>query len=255
MKVGFSRAGRMLSAGGKECPGGGPLLPEIIAYAAQGSLHARGKSLGVRGVFNLARGLLASRMQLNASYGEPTMTLNTASIYALSNGTAAAAGNDNTKTKSGTYESSLHGEGTFSKTMEEVNGLKTIDKTITLGNGKTRSIETTIITNEDGSKTISHTKNGKTTTTTESETTNADGTISISKEKTKADGSVIEISGTKSSVKGETDSHIVRTNADGQTETLDRQMIKDGHTKTYTTTGTGYDGSEIDKESTWTTLV
>jgi hypothetical protein len=217
-------------------------------------MRAGGNIPSVRGVFVLARSLLASLLQLNASSEDRTMTLNTAGIHALSSG-GAVPGNDNSKTKTGTFDNAIHGEGTFSKTMQEVNGEKTVDKTITFANGKTRSVEKTIVTNDDGSKTVTRTgKNGKTSTTTETATANADGTFTISKEKTLADGSVVEISGTKSSMNGETDMHVVRTNADGQTETLDRQMIKDGHTKTYTTTGTGYDGNPIYKESSWTTM-
>jgi hypothetical protein len=186
-------------------------------------------------------------LQLNASHEERTMTLSTAGatagIYALTSG-GAVPGNDNNKTKTGTFDSMLHGEGTFAKTIQDVDGEKVVDKTITFAN------------NDDGSKSVTRVgKNGKTTTTTESETSNADGSVTISKEKTKADGSVIEISGTKTSANGETDTQIVRTNADGQTETLDHQVIKDGHTRTRTTTGTGYNGNPVYKESTWTTMV
>ena len=181
------------------------------------------------------------------------MTLNTASIHAMTANTAAA--NDTSKTKTGTFDSALHGEGTFAKTMQEVNGEKTIDRTITFANGKTKSIEKTIVVNADGSKTITRTgNNGKTTTIQESSTPGADGTMTISKQKTNADGSVVQITGTKSSVNGETDMHVVRTNASGQTETLDRETIKDGHTRTHTTTGTGYDGNPVYRESSWTTM-
>lgn len=182
------------------------------------------------------------------------MTLSTASIFAMSSGNVAA-GNDTTRTKTGTFDNALHGEGTFARTMQDVNGEKTVDRTITYANGKTKSVEKTIVVNEDGSKTITKTgKNGKTSTIQETDTANTDGTFTVSKQKTNADGSVVQISGTKSSMNGETDMHIVRTNADGQTETLDRQSIKDGHTKTHTTTGTSYDGNPVYRESSWTTL-
>ena len=181
------------------------------------------------------------------------MTLNTATIQAMTANTVAA--NDTSKTKTGTFDNALHGEGTFAKTMQEVNGEKIVDLTVTFANGKTKSVEKTIVVNEDGSKTITRTgKNGKTTTVQESETPSADGTLTISKTKTNADGSVTQISGTKSSINGETDMHIVRTNADGQTETLDRQTLRDGHTRTHTTTGTGYDGNPVYRESSWTTM-
>jgi len=182
------------------------------------------------------------------------MTLHTASIFAMTASNPAATG-DTSKTKTGTFDSTLHGEGTFAKTMEDVNGEKVVDKTITFANGKTKTVEKSIVVNEDGSKTITRTgNNGKTTTIQESSSPSTDGTFTISKEKTNADGSVVEISGTKSSVNGETDMHVVRTNAAGQTETLDRQTIKDGHTRTHTTTGNGYDGNPVYRHSSWTTM-
>ena len=182
------------------------------------------------------------------------MTLSTVSIFPMNSG-SAVPGNDNTKTKTGTFDDMIHGQGTFTKTVQDVNGEKVVDRTVTYANGKTKSVEKTIVVNDDGSKTVTRTgKNGKTSTVQEIETANTDGSFTISKEKTKADGSVIEVSGTKTSMNGETDKQIVRTNADGQTETLDRQTIKDGHTKTHTLTGTGYDGHPIYDESTWTTM-
>jgi hypothetical protein len=171
------------------------------------------------------------------------MTLSTASISAMNN-TFAAANNDSQKTKSGTFDSMLHGEGSFAKTMQDVNGLKTVDRTITYADGTTKTTERAITINADGSKT---------STVEEAMVSNADGSSSVTKVKTKADGSVIQSTATKGSMNGETDTHIVRTNADGQTETLDRTSIKDGHTKSHTTTGTGYDGNPIYNESTWTT--
>jgi hypothetical protein len=44
------------------------------------------------------------------------------------------------------------------------------------------------------------------------------------------------------------------TNADGQTETLNTQTVKNGDSVTHTRTGTGYDGQDIYNESTWTTF-
>lgn len=181
------------------------------------------------------------------------MTLSSASISAMNNN-FAVANNDNDKTKSGTFDSLLHGEGTFDKMVQDVNGQKTVDKTITYADGTTKTTERTITINDDGSKTITKTgKNGKTTTVQEAAITNTDGSTTVTKQKTLADGSVIQTTISKDSMNGETDAHIVRTNADGQTETLDRTSIKDGHTRTRTTTGTGYDGNPIYNESTWTT--
>src|ERR1700743_1318123 len=71
----------------------------------------------------------------------------------------------NSKTGSGTVTDLNNGVGSFSRTMEEVNGQKTIDKTVTFANGKTKSTERTVTVNADGSKTISKTNaNGKTST-------------------------------------------------------------------------------------------
>lgn len=181
------------------------------------------------------------------------MTLSTASIFAMNTG-IAATNSDGQKTKSGTFDSMLHGEGSFAKTMQKVNGEKTVDRTITYADGTTKTTERAITINADGSKTITKTgKNGKTSTVQEATVSNSDGSTSVSKMKTKADGSVIQTTATKGSMNGETDTHIVRTNADGQTETLDRTTVKDGHTKSHTVTGTGYDGNPIYNESTWTT--
>jgi hypothetical protein len=182
-----------------------------------------------------------------------TMTLSTASLFALNQNAYAA--NANEKAKSGTVSDMKHGDGTFEKTMSEINGQRTCDKTITYADGTTKTKERVVTINEDGSKSITKVgKNGKTSSVNESFIQNADGSVTINKEKTAANGEVVEISGTRSKVNGETDVHIVRTNAEGQTATIDRQTTKDGHTKTHIKSGTGYDGQAIYDESNWTVL-
>jgi hypothetical protein len=204
------------------------------------------------GNFGLARRLLMICRNLVPSTRVTTMTLSTASLYALNN--QAFAANANEKTKSGTF-TDMHGEGTFEKTMSDVNGQKTVDKTITYSDGTTKTKERIITLNDDGSKTITKVgKNGKTSTITESFTKNEDGSVTINKEKTCADGSVVDTVETVNKANGEKDMHIVRTNAEGQTETLDRQIVHNGATTTHTTTGTGYDGQAIYNESQWTVL-
>lgn len=179
------------------------------------------------------------------------MTISTASLYALNNHAMVANG-ANEKSKCGTF-SDENGDGTFEKTMSEVNGQRTIDKTVTYVDGTTMTKERVVTINDDGSKSISKVgKNGKTSTITESFVHNDDGSTTISKEKVGANGKVVEISGTMTKVNGETDVHLVRTNAKGETETLDRQTIKEGHTKTHIMNGTGYDGQAIHNESEWT---
>lgn len=182
------------------------------------------------------------------------MTINSASLFALTGGTAQPQGHDSAKT--GTVSSMLHGDGTFAMTLDIVNGQKTIDKIVTYADGTQKVSERVITVNEDGSKTITKTgKNGKTTTIHESQVKNDDGTITISKEVTNAKGEVTEITGTVSKSHGETDKTFTCVNADGQTETINRQTIHDGNVTTHIKSGTGYAGNPIYNESTWTTFV
>jgi hypothetical protein len=160
------------------------------------------------------------------------------------------------KTINGAVTSSQNGAGTFSKMMEEVNGQKVVDKTVTFANGKTRSTEKAITINDDGSKTIAKTgNNGKTSTIQETFVPSATGGTSFTKEKTGANGNVTEISGTKTqNADGSMDAQITRTNAAGQTETLDRATTKSDGYRSTTTTGTGYTGNPIHHETSWRDL-
>jgi hypothetical protein len=199
------------------------------------------------------------------------MTMTSSSIFALNNHhivppptnyagpvTASNGSQDNnSKTVNGTVDSMLNGFGTFSKTMEEVNGQKTIDKTVQFANGTSKSIEKTITINDDGSKTITKTgKNGKTSTIQESVVSNSDGSHTVTKEKTKANGATVEsVSTTTGSAKAGTIEHLItRTNAQGQTETLDRAVSKTDGSRSVVTTGTAYNGNPIYNETTWNTL-
>lgn len=180
------------------------------------------------------------------------MTMSSASLFALNHNYAAT---DTSGSKSGTVSSTKHGDGTFETTFNEVNGLKTIDKTVTYADGTQKTIERTVTVNADGSKTITKTgKDGKTTTVNEMKTKNDDGTFSIAKEVTHANGKVTEVSGTISKVNGETDKTLTCTNSKGQTETVSHTTLHDGNVTTHITSGTNYYGEAIYNESTWTTL-
>lgn len=180
------------------------------------------------------------------------MTISPTSLFAM---TSSVAPGDSADTKTGNVTDSKDGNGTFVTMLSNIDGHKTIDKTVTYADGTTKSTERVVTINSDGSKTISRTdKNGQTSTIQETKTKNDDGTISISKEITNSDGSLTEVAETVTKTDGEVDRSITLTNAAGQTETLDRQMVQDGSTTTYTTTGTGYDGHQIDRTSTWTVL-
>lgn len=185
------------------------------------------------------------------------MTLHTASLFALtSNAGSAQPTHGLSGTKTGTVNSSKHGDGTFARTFEEVNGQKTIDKTVTYADGTQKSKELVVTTNDDGSKTITRTnKNGKVTTIHEMMVDNGDGTFSLTKDITNAKGETTNISGTITHSHGEIDRSLTCTNSDGQVETLDRQTVKNGDVVTHTTTGTDYYGNAVDHESTWTTFV
>jgi hypothetical protein len=221
-------------------------------------------------IFELARPLLVLQRNLAPFDEGPTMTMHAANLSTISPTPIAQSGNprptgtgssidnaDDQKTKAGSIDSSKNGTGTFSKMMEEVNGQKTVDKTVTFASGKTKSIEKTITINDDGSKTISKTGNhGKTSTIQESSTQNASGATVTTKEKTAANGDTTEVSGTKTTnADGSIDYQITRTNASGQTATLDRETTKSNGYRSTTTTGTGYAGNQISNETTWTSLV
>ncbi|HTT97049.1 MAG TPA: hypothetical protein VMF58_03295 [Rhizomicrobium sp.] len=200
------------------------------------------------------------------------MTMTASSIFALNNhhiispnsgyqGPTTTGGTGNTgdgksKTVNGTVDDTLNGFGTFSKAMEEVNGQKTIDKTVMFANGKTKSTERVITVNADGSKTISRTgKNGNTSTIQESSTSNADGSRTVTRDITKANGATCEATSTVTkNVTGATEHAITRTNAQGQTETLDREITTSAGSRTVTTTGTGYNGNPVYNETTWNSL-
>ena len=157
-------------------------------------------------------------------------------------------------TKAGTISDMEHGAGTFAKTLEEVNGQKVVDKTVDYADGTHKSVERAITVNADGSKTIVKTKDGKTSTIQESRVANDDGTFSLSKQITGANGKTSTVSGTISKSDGETDKSITRTNGRGESETMNTTTTRDGNVATHTRTGTGYRGSHVYDQSTWTTF-
>jgi len=178
------------------------------------------------------------------------MNLNSISLSSLQ-----GVSSDASATRTGTVDSSKHGHGTFAMTFEEVNGLKTIDKTVTYADGTQRTKEMQIVVNDDGSKTITKTNaHGKVSTVQETKTLNDDGSYSITKAITNAKGKETDVSGTVSRSHGETDRAFTLTNADGQTETINRQRIKSGDVVTNSTTGTNWDGEDFSSQSTWTTF-
>ena len=137
-----------------------------------------------------------------------------------------------------------------------MNGQKTVDKTITYADGTQKSTEMVVTLNADGSKTITKTNaHGKVTTIHQTQIANGDGTFSLSKDVTNAKGETTNITGTITRSHGEIDRSLTCVNSDGQTETLNRQTLKDGQVVTRTTTGTDWYGNAIDNESTWTTFV
>lgn len=167
---------------------------------------------------------------------------------------ANSASTGNQKNVNGTVDSMINGAGTFSKAMEEVNGVKTIDKTVMYANGKSKSTEKTVTINDDGSKTISKTgKNGKTSTIQETVTSLSDGTRTTVKDRTNANGVTSEsTSSISKNPDGSVDHQVTRTNAKGQTETLDRLTTRTDGSRSVVTTGTGYNGNPIYNETTWT---
>lgn len=180
------------------------------------------------------------------------MTIHPVTLSSLSQSSASS---DASTVKTGTVDSSKHGHGTFAMTFEEVNGLKTIDKTVTYADGTQRSKEMQIVVNEDGSRTITRTNaRGKVSTVHESKSLHPDGSVSVSKDITNAKGETTTISGMLTKSNHETDSTFKIMHADGQTETLSRQRIKDGHTVTTTSTGTNWNGEDFTNQSTWTTF-
>ncbi len=184
------------------------------------------------------------------------MTLHTSNFSMLTASGAAQPPHDLSGSKIGTVHSSKHGDGTFQRTFEEVNGQKTIDKTVTFADGTTKTKELVVTINDDGSKTITKTNaNGKVSTIHETKVDNGDGTFSLTKDITNAKGNTTEIAGTITRSHGEVDKSLTCTNAKGEVETLNRQTVKDGQVVTHTATGTGYAGQAIDNESTWTTFV
>ena len=196
---------------------------------------------------------------MQATNAPPTgnaMTLHTASLYPILSTGGVQPDGGLSGTKTGTVHSSKHGDGTFAQTFEEVNGQKTIDKTVTFADGTQRTKELVVTINDDGSKTITKTgKNGKVTTTHEMKVDNGDGTFSLTRDITNAKGETTEITGTITRSHGEVDKSLTCTNPGGLVETLNRQTVKNGAVVTHTTTGTNYLGETIDNESTWTTFV
>jgi hypothetical protein len=168
--------------------------------------------------------------------------------------TTISSGNGHIGQRNGSVESSTHGDGTFSKTFEEVNGQMTRTKTVTYADGTSKSSSRAITVNADGSKTITKTDaDGKVSTIQSSKTENADGSFSISKEITKANGKVVDLSGTETKSGDETDRSMTLTNQGGLSETINHQTIRDGKVVTHTTSGTDFEGRSIDHSATWTT--
>ncbi len=207
--------------------------------------------------------ILASTAGANSANGKTGFDLSANSVGGNGNNNSnsvnrnSSFGLDSTgvdQTTRGTVSSSKNGDGTFTKTIEDVNGQKVVDMQVTYANGKTKDVEKTITTNADGSKTVTKTNaNGKTSTVETSKSRDADGNVMISRESTNANGKTTDstISVSKSAT-GEVERDVTRTNAKGETETLDHMVSKSDGVRTVTTTGTGYDGSTINNETTWT---
>jgi hypothetical protein len=183
---------------------------------------------------------------------EAIMTASITDMYSA--GSRISGGDGHIGQRNGSVQSSAHGDGTFSKTFQDVNGQMTRTKTVTFADGTTRSSASTVTMNADGSKTITKTDaDGNVSTTQSSKTENADGSFSISKEITKANGKVVDLSGTQTKSGDETDTSLTRTNPGGLSETINHQTIRDGQVVTHTTSGTDFEGRSIDHSSTWTT--
>lgn len=180
------------------------------------------------------------------------MALTAASLFSLNPG--LKTNESSSVNKAGTVSDMVHGDGTFAKTLETINGQKTVDKTVSYADGTQKSVERVITLNDDGSKTILKTRNGKTTTIQETSVKNDDGTISLTKDITTADGRIKELTGTITKTDGETDKTFTATSATGQTETMTHTITRDGNVATHVRSGTGYDGKQVYDESTWTTF-
>ncbi len=155
----------------------------------------------------------------------------------------------------------LNGEGTF-QTMEEVNGQKlSSTRPSRSPTEKTKSIEKTITVNDDGSKTITKTGGDGRRLSTIQETKQRIPTVrgtTDTRDKTERKWKHdLEVSRTDDRTRARPvgiDHLITRTNASGQTETLDRAVTKADGSRTAVTTGTGYSGNPIYNEKTWTSL-
>jgi hypothetical protein len=184
-------------------------------------------------------------------------------------------------TQVGTVNSSKNGNGVFERILSDTNGQKSINTQVTYDNGTTtdrvktwnangtvtitnskdgtQTSQKTITQDGDGSETISITgKNGKTKTIDETVITNEDGTKTISGTITLANGNTETLAGTVSQIAGGRDKSITITKDDGKNageqKSVDRQRVVDGNVTTYSTTGTNFNGSSIDSNSTWTTV-
>src|ERR1700733_2927968 len=167
------------------------------------------------------------------------MSLTAASLFTLNAG--LKTNESSSVNKGGTISDLSHGEGTFAKTPEGVNGQKTVDKTINFADGTHKSVERVITLNDDGSKTILKTRNGKTTTIQETSVKNDDVTLSMTTDITTADGRTKELTGTISKTDGETDKSCTSTSATGETQTMTHTITRDGNVATHVRSGTGYD--------------
>ena len=129
-------------------------------------------------------------------------------------------------TQSGTYTTLRGGSGSFSRTISNQNGSRTVDTTYTRPDGKTVTQDVTRTKTATGyTRSVSTTlPDGKTTTLQETATRQSNGSFAITGSFTDQNGQTQTLSGT-SAVQGvDTTTDLTFTNAAGQTRTRDTQQ-------------------------------
>ena len=150
-------------------------------------------------------------------------------------------------TSTGNILSTEKGAGTFSltKTLNE-DGTISKHKETTFGE-TTKTTDSVVTTNEDGSKTITSTSvgaDGKTTSKSATITQNDDGTYSIIGTLTRANGKVISATGSGEKTAYGNSAELALTNEAGKTGSITRQAVKGEDSTAYTTTGTYPSGKQ-----------
>ena len=180
-------------------------------------------------------------MVLTTSYVQPA--------YAASH---AAKRRHTSHTQSGLIDTTKNGQGTYTVTKTRNCSSTTVTKTEDFANGTTITSTNVITKDPNGAKTMDITTNyGNGKVTNMDETVSSKGAITGTY--TQANGKVDAVSGEKEKTSYGYVTDLTLTNAKGQTESIDTELLKSSDASAWVVSGTSFNGKAINGAGLQTT--